>query len=103
MTCETPQFTLPRTFEDWEDNKQVTKQEEMASNFTVTIESESLDFFLGFYLDGVKKYKNLNETTDMTEYSQITVHATLPSLHDSNSIITFVPFTNQRIAFKVRP
>ena len=117
MKCLTPEVDLPPAFKNWENETStagsqhpssgesvndgnVTPSPEDPADKTVKINDQTLDFYLGFKLDGVTKYKNLSDTKDLIEYSQIKYY-TVPPKIERTEFVPFVPFTNMTITIKV--
>ena len=52
--------------------------------------NETLDFYLGFQLDGVETYKNLSATAELKQFSKITVYSEVPEISKTDT--KFAPF-----------
>ena len=85
MTCQYPELDVPQQFLnttdyefEFEEDDDVNDDDEKShgADFQVDIEGESLDFYLGFKLDGYSHYRNLTES--LPEYSELEVYSSLP-------------------------
>ena len=110
MYCWTPQINLPEAFKGW-DQEEPRKRRASSSAGKETVDKESdltlktrdqtLDFYIGFKLDGVTSYKNLSDTKDMFHYGKISYLSTPPTIESDNHFGTFVPYTGVKISIKV--
>ena len=78
----------------------VTRTVQDKSDFTIITSDETLDFYLGFKLDGVTSYKNLSDTKDMFDYSKMTYFVTEPEIF-INEFEPFIPYSGMTINIKV--
>ena len=74
---------------------------EQESDFTLVTSEQTLDFYLGFILDGDKSYTNLSDTKDMIDYAKVIYHSTEPQVNTENEFEPFIPNSGMRITIKV--
>ena len=67
---------------------------------TLTAENEILDFYLGFKLDGVQSYTNLNDTKDMVNYAYFTYFSEEHEISFAE-FEPFVPYSGMKIRIPV--
>ena len=68
---------------------------------TIVASDQTLDFYLGFKLDGVTSYKNLSDTKDMIDFAKITYYVTEPEI-EPREFEPFIPYSGQTITILVR-
>ena len=73
---------------------------EKESDFTLATSEQTLDFYLGFILDGDKSYTNLSDTKDMIKYAKVTYYTIDPEI-EVNTFEPFIPNSGMEIAIKV--
>ena len=113
LYCRTPRIDIPEAFEGWETNNVESSASLPISNpsstrypvhhpndLTLVSENRSLDFYIGFQLDGVTSYKNLSNTLDMFHHGTIMLYTLQPQIMKMD-LEVFVPYSGERIHIKV--
>ena len=105
MTCQYPELDIPQQFLDTQKDGDIafdkdTEKEKKShgADFQVKIEGESLDFYLGFHLDGDKSYTNLTES--LPEQSVLKIYKAQPTFDKFQDIKMHEPEMQLRITGK---
>ena len=121
MTCPTPEIDIPDGFQvpsrrrkrdvihaataaahGSSISSELTRHKRQADNSDFKLNSDTLQFYLGFHLDGVLTYRNMSEVSPALGILSVYVNPEIRPLDDDVTIYRpYWPFNDKNIEIKV--
>ena len=122
MTCPTPEIELPEGFEIQENNRRKRDVSDNVNNHVsssssaharrkrqaetddsdLILNSDTLQFYLGFRLDGVTRYRNMSEVSSSLGILSVYVNPEMETLDDDVTVYRpYWPFDDDNLEIKV--
>ena len=114
MFCQTPHINITDSFANRETSDKETSGAQLTTSPSSTkypvnqqddkipaSDEESLNFYIGFKLDGVESYTNLSDSLDMFDYGKIMYYTVQPQINVM-TFEKFIPYSGVKISIEVR-